>query len=207
MTIEGYRTIAAEGTHEIEERRSRFIAALAPVEDEEQARAFIARRRRAEPNARHHCHAFVIGVPQREQRSSDDGEPAGTAGVPILEVLLRAELTATVAVVSRYFGGIKLGAGGLVRAYGGAVAAAVEAVGTVWRRRLELIVVTVDHALAGKLEHDLRQSGYAVRETSYGRDAEIEVGVPVAERPRFEAWLAELTAGAARTTTLGEAWV
>lgn len=198
--------MATSGVYELEERRSRFLAALAPVTDEQQAREFIAERRAAEPGARHHCHAFVLGVQHREQRSSDDGEPAGTAGVPILEVLLRAELTNTVAVVSRYFGGIKLGAGGLVRAYAGAARAALDELGTVRRQRMDLVAVTIPHSGAGRLEHELRQSEYSMRDVQYGREATFELGVPAAERERFEAWLAELSAGAARVSDTGETW-
>src|SRR6185312_12810844 len=96
-----YLSVATPVLHEIEIKRSRFLCALAPVADEAAARAVIAARRKAEPAARHHCHAFVLGADGRTQRSSDDGEPAGTAGVPMLEVLRRREVTDTVAVVSR----------------------------------------------------------------------------------------------------------
>lgn len=204
--VEDYRTIATAGVCTVEERRSRFVAALAPVNDEEQARAYIAERRRVEPGARHHCHAFVLGVPAGEQRCSDDGEPAGTAGVPMLEVLLRAELTNVVAVVSRHFGGVKLGAGGLVRAYGTAVARAIDQLGVVTRRRVLRCVVEVEHAEAGRIEHALR-GAYPVRGVEYGRRAEITVGVPTGERERFEAWVAELSAGAARIHVAGEEWL
>jgi len=131
-----YLTVAGTGVHEIEIRRSRFLCALAPVTSEEAAREVIAARKKADPAARHHCHAFVLGADGRTQRSSDDGEPAGTAGTPMLEVLRRRELTDTVAVVTRYFGGVLLGAGGLIRAYGQAVSEAVDVVGVrEYRRR------------------------------------------------------------------------
>jgi uncharacterized YigZ family protein len=167
-----YLSVAAAGVHEIEIRRSRFLCALAPVDSAEAAREVIAGRRRAEPAARHHCHAFVLGPDGRTQRSSDDGEPAGTAGTPMLEVLRRRELTNTVAVVTRYFGGVLLGAGGLIRAYSQAVAEAADAVGVVESRRLELVEVTVDYGRAGRLESDLRASKYAVQGTRYDESAD-----------------------------------
>lgn len=201
-----YLTVPAVAVATYEERRSRFVAAISPAEDEREARAFLAERRKTEPGARHHCHAFVLGVHLREQRSSDDGEPAGTAGVPMLEVLLHAELTNVVAVVSRHFGGVKLGAGGLVRAYGNAVSAVLVQAGTILRRRIELCAVTVDHAAAGKLEHELRESEYLVREARYGAKARLTVGVPAGARPRFEAWLAEHTGGSVPVEPVGEAW-
>lgn len=204
---DSYLTVPAVAVATYEQRRSRFVAALSPATDEDEARAFIASRRKAEPGARHHCHAFVIGAHVREQRSSDDGEPAGTAGVPILEVLLHAELTNLVAVVSRHFGGVKLGAGGLVRAYGNAVSAALAQAGTVRRQRLELYTVAVEHAAAGKLEHELRQSEYLVRAVQYGAHARLTVGVPAGERDRFETWIAERTAGSAAIEAMGEDWV
>lgn len=147
-----YRTVAGATVHEIEVRRSRFLCALAPVDTEERAREVIAARRKAEPAARHHCHAFVLGADGRTQRSNDDGEPAGTAGAPMLEVLRRRELTNTVAVVTRYFGGVLLGAGGLIRAYGQAVADALDEAGTARYRRLRVLAVTVDYGRAGRME-------------------------------------------------------
>ncbi|HEV7979012.1 YigZ family protein [Amycolatopsis sp.] len=202
-----YLSVAKTGVHEIEIRRSRFLCALAPVETEEAAREVIAERRRADPAARHHCHAFVLGPDGRTQRSSDDGEPAGTAGTPMLEVLRRRELTNTVAVVTRYFGGVLLGAGGLIRAYSQAVAEAADVFGVIESRRLEVFEVSVDYGRAGRLESDLRDSKYPVQGTRYDESATFEVGVPVAGLDEFTSWLADLTGGAAVTERIGERWV
>jgi uncharacterized YigZ family protein len=202
-----YISVAKTGVHEIEIRRSRFLCALAPAETEEAARELIAERRRADPAARHHCHAFVLGPDGRTQRSSDDGEPAGTAGTPMLEVLRRRELTNTVAVVTRYFGGVLLGAGGLIRAYSQAVAEAVDVVGVLESRRLEVFEVSVDYGRAGRLESDLRLSEYPVQGTRYEESATFEVGVPVAGVAEFVSWLADLTGGAAVSERIGERWV
>jgi uncharacterized YigZ family protein len=197
-------TVKGPGRHEIEIKKSRFICSLARVADEEEAQAFIAGIRKEFWDARHNCTAFVVGDEQRRERSSDDGEPAGTAGVPMLEVLRRRGLTDTAAVVTRYFGGVLLGAGGLVRAYGAAVSEALEQVGTVERRPVALLAVSADHTRAGRLENDLRAAGHAVRGVSYGPGGvRIEVGVPEPEAAAFHAWLAEATGGTAAAEPVG----
>lgn len=195
---QGYVTVAGEGTHETEVNRSRFVCALAPAGSEEEARAFLGRVRERHPTASHHCHAYVIGADAAVQRCGDDGEPGGTAGAPMLQMLLRREVRYAVAVVARYFGGTKLGAGGLIRAYGGAVGEALDVVGTVHRERLRLATVTVDHQRAGRLENDLRAAGRAVREVAYGQAVTLTVGLPEADVPGFASWLAGATGGQAR---------
>jgi uncharacterized YigZ family protein len=202
-----YLSVPGPGLHEIEIRRSRFLCALAPVAGEAAAREAIAARRKAEPAARHHCHAFVLGPDGRTQRSSDDGEPAGTAGIPMLEVLRRRSVTDTVAVVSRHFGGVLLGAGGLIRAYGQAVSEALDAIGVVEYRRLRLVDVEVDYTRAGRLENDLRSSSYTLKGTRFDTTAHFEIGLGVSEEEPFAAWLADLTGGEAVLTRLGEEWV
>ncbi|MEU5424796.1 YigZ family protein [Streptomyces olivoreticuli] len=201
-----YRTVTREGVHEIEINKSRFLCALAPAATEEEAQAFIARIRKEHPTARHHCFAYVLGADGSVQKASDDGEPGGTAGVPMLQMLVRREVRYVVAVVTRYFGGVKLGAGGLIRAYGGVVGEALDVLGTVTRQRFRLATVTVDHQRAGKLENDLRATGRAVREVRYGADVRIEVGLPEAEVEGFRAWLADSTAGTAGLELGGEAY-
>ncbi|MDH6113154.1 putative YigZ family protein [Kitasatospora sp. MAP12-15] len=203
-----YLTIRTDGSHEIEVKRSRFICHLARVGDEEQAQAFIAAIRKQYWDARHNCTAFVVGEDQRRERSNDDGEPGGTAGVPMLEVLRRRGLTDTVAVVTRYFGGVLLGAGGLVRAYGGAVSEAVDAIGTVERRPVAVLVVEVDHTRAGRLENDLRAAGHAVRELRYEASGVlIEVGIPEPAVADFHAWLAAASAGSAVAVLAGYSYL
>ncbi|GAA4622075.1 YigZ family protein [Actinoallomurus vinaceus] len=191
------RTIKHSGVHELQIRRSRFICALARVVTEEEAQAFIAERRRAHRDATHNCTAYVLGEHAEITRNSDDGEPAGTAGLPMLEVLGRRDLTGVVAVVTRYFGGIKLGAGGLVRAYGQAVAEAIDAVGVVERRPVVTVTVAVGHERAGRLQRDLHASPYPPSGARYGPSAEIDVPVPEAELAAFEAWVAAATGGQA----------
>ncbi|MFF1477894.1 YigZ family protein [Streptomyces sp. NPDC058301] len=203
---EQYRTIAREGVHETEVNRSRFLCALAPAATEQEAQDFIARVRAEHPTATHNCFAYVIGADASVQKASDDGEPGGTAGVPMLQMLTRREVRYAVAVVTRYYGGVKLGAGGLIRAYGGAVGEALDALGTVVRRRYRLATVTVDHQRAGKLENDLRATGRAVREVRYAEAVTIEIGIPEADVESLRGWLADVTAGTATLELGGEAY-
>jgi uncharacterized YigZ family protein len=138
-----YRTVAHAGVHETEVNRSRFLCALAPAATEQEAQRFVAAVRKEHADATHNCWAYVIGADAAVQKASDDGEPGGTAGVPMLQMLLRRDMRYVVAVVTRYYGGVKLGAGGLIRAYGGAVGEAIDALGTITRRRFRLATVTV----------------------------------------------------------------
>lgn len=191
------RRIATSGEHEIEVKRSRFLCALARVDDETEAREFIATRRRLHYTARHHCSAYVLGAHGETQRSNDDGEPAGTAGIPMLEVLRRRELTGLVAVVTRYFGGVKLGASGLIRAYGSAVSQAVDAVGAVELQLVRTAHVEVSHAEAGKLDNELRAAGYPITDVRYADRVLFTVHIPSGGEAAFDAWLAESTGGSA----------
>ncbi|MDT0381470.1 YigZ family protein [Streptomyces sp. DSM 42041] len=204
---DGYLTVAAEGVHETEVNRSRFRCLLAPAATEEQAQEVIARVRREHPTASHHCWAYVIGADAGVQRSGDDGEPGGTAGLPMLQMLTRRETRCLVAVVSRWFGGTKLGAGGLIRAYGGAVGAALDAVGTVERRRCRLVTVTVGHERAGRLENDLRAVGdAAVLDVRYGAEVTLDLALPAGAVEDFRARLADATAGTARLELGGDTY-
>ncbi|MGW2182521.1 YigZ family protein [Streptomyces sp. NPDC001732] len=203
---EQYRTVARAGVHETEINRSRFICALAPVATEQEAQDFVARVRKEHPTATHNCFAYVIGADASVQKASDDGEPGGTAGVPMLQMLTRREMRYVVAVVTRYYGGVKLGAGGLIRAYGGVVGEALDALGTLTRRRFRLATITVGHQRAGKLENDLRATGRSVREVRYTDAVVIEIGLPDADVEAFRGWLADVTAGEAELELGGEAY-
>jgi uncharacterized YigZ family protein len=194
---EQYLTVARAGVHETEINRSRFLCALAPCATEEEAQEFVARVRAEHPAASHNCFAYVIGADASVQRASDDGEPGGTAGVPMLQMLLRREMRYAAAVVTRYYGGVKLGAGGLIRAYGGVVGEALDVIGTRTRKRFRLATVTVDHQRAGKLENDLRATGRTVRAVRYTEAVALDIALPDADVDAFRAWLADATAGAA----------
>jgi len=203
--VVSYLTVARAAEAEIEVKRSRFLCTLRRVEDESAARAVVESLRKRHWDARHHCSAFRLH-PDVE-RSSDDGEPAGTAGAPMLEVLRGHEVSDVVAVVTRWFGGTLLGAGGLVRAYGDAVRAALDDAGTLRRNLVREHLLDLDHADAGRVESDLRSRGVTVVGTEYGARVTLRLGVPPEQEQRLAALVAELTAGAAETRVAGERWV
>jgi uncharacterized YigZ family protein len=192
-------TIAAPVDHELVVRRSRFLAHLAPVRSVEEADVVVARIRKERWDARHHCVAMVLGTHADRQRSTDDGEPSGTAGVPMLEVLRHRHVTDVVAVVTRYFGGVLLGAGGLVRAYSGAVAEALHHARLVRRERLTEVTLDVPHADAGRIDHLLRDwagtHGAVLEDARYLDVARFTVLVPPAALPRLTDDLAAASAG------------
>ncbi|MGD9957823.1 YigZ family protein [Nocardioides sp.] len=207
MSVEHYLVPAGEGVAEIEVKRSRFRALVVRVEDEDAARAVVERSRRVHWDARHHCSAFVIGPDARLQRSSDDGEPAGTAGAPMLEVLRGRGVCDVVVVVTRWFGGVLLGAGGLVRAYADAVRAGLDDAGTLTRQRVWEQLLILDHAEAGRVEGELRQRGFHVLDAAYADRVTLRLGTPAARLGELGAMVAELTAGSAAPVDLAQSWV
>lgn len=192
-------TIAAAVDHEISIRKSRFLTHIEPVGSVEEAEALIAGIRKRAWDANHNCTAMVTGLLGDQARSSDDGEPSGTAGVPMLEVLRRRELTDVVAVVTRYFGGVKLGAGGLVRAYSSAVSETLDLVSLVRRAALTQITIEVAHADAGRYDNLLRDwsihHGATLGEPRYAALATLELWVPEEEIARLRDDLAAASAG------------
>jgi uncharacterized YigZ family protein len=205
VTTGGFRTVATDAEFDVEVRRSLFRCTLRRVADEDAAREVIAQVRRAHWAARHHCSAYVLGRAPAVERSNDDGEPAGTAGAPMLAALHGAQLADVVAVVTRWFGGVLLGTGGLARAYRSAVAGAIETAGVLVRRPVTLLAVAVDHTHAGGLEHALRAAEpSAVRAVDYTADG-VRLTLAVAPE-RVEAartLVAEQTAGTGRLTETG----
>ncbi len=204
-----YRMIATVGEHrsEIKVRRSRFIATVVRVVTEADARAAIDRLRTEHWQASHHCSAWRIGEGGRSQRSSDDGEPSGTAGIPMLEVLKRRDVTDVVAIVTRYFGGTLLGAGGLIRAYGQAVTAVLGEVGIVERRPLAVVAVRASHQDAGRLDNALRTMDYTLGDVAYAEGVIFELYLSEEELPGFTAWLAETTNGRGVPEVIGTRFV
>lgn len=213
MSSAAYRTIAGAVETDLEVDRSRFRCRLERVGSEAGARAVVDAARREHRDARHHCSALLLGPPPRLiERSSDDGEPAGTAGAPMLEVLRGAgtpaePLADVVAVVTRWFGGTLLGAGGLVRAYGEAVRTALDDAGTCRRELLRELEVEVDHADAGRLESGLRAHRVAVLDQAYAARVTLRLGVPTGAVDALHALVAELTAGTTEAVDAGERWV
>lgn len=203
--IESPRRIASDCEIETEIKKSRFICSLARVETEDAARDVIASLRKTHWQANHHCSAWIIGERGELQRSNDDGEPAGTAGTPMLEVLRRQRLTDVVAVVTRYFGGTLLGAGGLIRAYGGSVADAVRHAGIVERRLLRVTAFEIDHASAGRVHNALIASPFPQPTVDYGANGvAFELHLEPGQIDPFATWLAEQTNGTASILDLGD---
>jgi uncharacterized YigZ family protein len=197
------RTIAEPIRYEIDKiRGSRFIADLAPASSAAEAMAFVERIRNEFPDATHHC--FAWRLPGGEARSSDDGEPAGTAGKPILNQLQGQELEGVVAVVTRYYGGTKLGAGGLVRAYGGAARAAIDAARIVERRVMALVEIRHRYELSGPVKGVLAAFHTEEVSADYGTDVAMRVRVPVEDAERLIEELRDATAGQARAAVLDD---
>ncbi|MGE7761819.1 YigZ family protein [Peribacillus sp. NPDC097895] len=190
-----YLTVTGRGEHEIVIEKSRFISHIARVETEEAAQAFIQEIKKKHKDATHNCSAYMIGEQNQIQKALDDGEPSGTAGVPILEVLKKKELKDTAVVVTRYFGGIKLGAGGLIRAYSKATSEGIDTTGVVIRKLMRVISTTVDYTWLGKLENELRSSVYQIKEIMYLDQVNILVYVEETQKEAYTAWMTELTNG------------
>ena len=182
-----YITIAKNIRTEEIVQKSRFICSLQKVESEEDAKVFITAVKKEYWDATHNCSAYIID--EQHQRSSDDGEPAGTAGIPILEVLRKQNLTRVAAVVTRYFGGIKLGAGGLVRAYSRAVSRALTEAGRAKKVKLNLYVYKCDNQVAGKLQNLLyRQSLFTLVSVDYGDEVLFTFQAEEERFPAVQAW-------------------
>jgi uncharacterized YigZ family protein len=196
-----YHTVKQTGEHEIIIQKSRFIAHVKRTESEKEAQEFIQTLKKKYGDASHNCSAYLIGEHDQIQKANDDGEPSGTAGVPILEVLKKRKLKDTTVVVTRYFGGIKLGAGGLIRAYGKAASVGLDAVGIIERRLMRVCHVKIDYSWLGKIENELRSSVYILKNIQYQENVEIEVFVEEEKQQAFTEWMIELTNGQADITT------
>lgn len=192
---ENYLTLKSSASDEIIISKSRFISHCARVETEEQAQLFIERIKKEHRSANHNCSAYIIGEHDQIQKANDDGEPSGTAGVPILDVLKKQHLKDTVVVVTRYFGGVKLGAGGLVRAYGKATTVGIDASGVVERKLHHELKVSADYTLLGKLENELRNSTYILDHIDYAENVELTVLVPKEQDELFQSWMTDISNG------------
>ena len=191
--LKSYFTIKKYGEKEIIIQKSRFIGYIQRAETEEEALKFIRKIQKKHYNATHNCFAYMIGEHNQIQKANDDGEPSGTAGIPILEVLKRQDLKDTVVVVTRYFGGVKLGAGGLIRAYGNTTTEVIKAAGIVKRELMQGIAVTVDYTVIGQLENELRNSSYIIDSIDYLEKVTFNVYVKKGEEESFKGWIVDLT--------------
>lgn len=198
--LNNYLTVKEEGFEEIVIQKSRFIGYVKRTETEEDAKEFIQKIKKKHHDATHNCSAYLIGENDLIQKAHDDGEPSGTAGVPMLEVLKKKGLKDTTVVVTRYFGGIKLGAGGLIRAYGNATSEALNTTGIVKRQLMRSMIVKADYNLLGKVENHLRSSSYILNRIEYLEHVEIEVYVEEGEEEEFTTWMVDLTNDQAEIT-------
>ena len=199
-----YTTVKNYGESELIIQKSRFLTFVKRAETEEEALDFIQEIKRKHHTATHNCSAYLIGEHDSIQKANDDGEPSGTAGVPMLEVLKKQGLKDTVVVVTRYFGGIKLGGGGLIRAYGRATSEGIAATGVVERRLHHLMKVTIDYTWLGKIENEARQSVYPLKEMAYADNVDLFMYVPVADKTLFTDWMTELTNGQAEIMSIAK---
>ena len=186
------------GQGEITEKKSRFIATVRPVESEDEAVSFINETKKKYWDARHNCSAFVIGKRQELTRCSDDGEPAGTAGRPMLDVLLKENIHNAAIVVTRYFGGVLLGTGGLVRAYQQATKAGLSASEIIEKKDGAVLFIRTDYTGIGRLQYLFSQEKITVMDTAYEADVLVKAVIPENDKKRIEKTIIEQTNGTAK---------
>ena len=195
--MQSYKTVKQYGEGEIEEKKSRFLGKMKPVSTEEEAIAFIESIKKQYWDARHNCYAFIIGENSESIRCSDDGEPSGTAGKPMLEVLQNNGLKNVVAVVTRYFGGTLLGTGGLVRAYTQATQAALEEAQVATMTLMSVLEIQTDYNAIGKIKYMFAQADTLVMGEEYGVDVAVTIAVPLSEKEIMQKKITEVTNGKA----------
>ena len=189
--------ITIKQAHSIENviSKSRFIAYIKPVSTENEAKAFIDEIKTKHKDATHNCSAYTVGPEMNIQKANDDGEPSGTAGIPMLEILKKQEIHNVCVVVTRYFGGIKLGAGGLIRAYSGAVRDVIYDIGRVELREAIPVTVTLDYDQTGKFEYELASTTFLLREQFYTDKVSYQIDVVKNEYDAFIDFLNRITSG------------
>lgn len=202
--VKEYTTVYTGGVGELTEKKSRFIATVRPVETEEEAAAFIEEMKKKYWNATHNCSAFVLGTRGELTRCSDDGEPGGTAGRPMLDVLTGAGLCNVCVVVTRYFGGTLLGTGGLVRAYAGAVQEGLRQCVLVHKKLGYKMKAVCNYTDVGKVQYRMGQEGIVALDTEYTDQVTVHMLLPVEEAESFEKQLIEATAGRVELEREGE---
>jgi uncharacterized YigZ family protein len=202
--INTYNTILSSGTDEIVEKKSRFIGYAEPVESEEEAYTFIEKIKKKHYDARHNCFAFAIGKENTIYRFSDDGEPQGTAGKPILEVITGKEAVNICIVVTRYFGGTLLGTGGLVRAYTEAAKLCLEAAGLTTMTKMKCIDIRTSYNDSGKVQYILNSNNICITDTEYTSDVLFHTMVPVDMAGYIEKQITEATSARAELENTGE---
>lgn len=198
--LKKYRTVEQFGQAEIVIEKSTFIGYAKPVTNEEEALTFIQEIKKKHRDATHNVPAYVLGEQNDMQRCNDDGEPSGTAGVPVLEVLKKEDVRNVAVVVTRYFGGIKLGAGGLVRAYTKGAKIALEAAQIITRVLYQVIVVSIEYTMLGALQNQLRIKEYETKDIIYDNMVHLHIWVEETDAAQFKTLIVEWTNGKAVIT-------
>ena len=201
-----YKTVALESETLLTEKKSRFISHVMPVENEEEALSYLNKIRNEYPDARHNVYAYVIDE-NNIFRYSDDGEPGGTAGMPVLDTIRNAGLVDVIVVVTRYFGGTLLGTGGLVRAYSQSAKQGIEKSGIVRRTLCDIMSIKTDYEMVGKLQYFLASSGATVEDTVYEDGVTFFVAVSKPDTQRFISEITETTNARAKTEVVAEKYI
>lgn len=202
MNLQEYKTVLGKGEDSIEIKKSEFIGYVSHCDTEEEAIGFIDEIRKLNRQATHNCYAYIIGENKLTQRYSDDGEPQGTAGIPILEVLKKEDLTNLCVVVTRYYGGVKLGASGLIRAYSKGAVIAIESVDNVWMKNYNKVQVDVDYTLLGKVDNFILTNEYFEIKREYTDIVSILLYISIDEYKEFENQIIEMTSANANILVL-----
>jgi len=206
MTL-SYYTVKKAAITEINIQKSRFISHIQRISSEEEARNVIEAISKEHWKANHNCYAYVVGDDSSIQKASDNGEPSGTAGVPILEVIKKKNLRDTLIVVTRYFGGIKLGAGGLIRAYSKSASEAISAAGMVERLNMKIFSVRIDYSLYGTVENALRETNYMTNDTEFTENVTLKMAVREKEADTFYEWMTNICNGACSIEDKGDSYM
>ena len=201
-----YKTVKNYAYEEMIERKSRFIGYCRPVKTQDEAISFINEIRAEHRQATHNVYAYVLRE-DNIMRYSDDGEPAGTAGLPVMEVIKKEGLTDVCVVVTRYFGGILLGAGGLVRAYGKSAKLAIDEAVRIEMLNCSVYIVCCDYTDYGKIEFAIKGGGYILKDSSFEDNVHLTVAVKSGDEETFQKTIADISGGMARITPLGNEFV
>ncbi len=201
-----YKTVSRESETLLVEKKSKFISHVMPVDNEPDALAYLNKIRSQYPDARHNVYAYVIDE-NNIFRYSDDGEPSGTAGMPALDTIRKAGLVDVVVVVTRYFGGTLLGTGGLVHTYSASARQGLEASGIIVRMMCDVVSVSLDYNMAGKLQHKIASEGLLLEDTVYGENVELVICSPQEETERLISEITDLTNGRAQCTVTDRKYI
>ena len=205
--VTSYRTLLGPGEETIIIKKSRFIGYATPVASEEEATAFIAGLQKKHWDATHNCYAYVVGEHDEIQKSNDDGEPAGTAGKPILEVIKKEQLHNVAVVATRYFGGIMLGAGGLIRAYSQTTTAGLHAAKIVTRQLFQEVLIDIDYSWLGKVENELHAAAIHIDGIDYMERVTVRALPAIADAERVHKEITNATNGQALISNGEPRWM